>query len=118
MSFPASPSNNQSAIVNNVAYTYSAATNTWTRNAVGGVLNYFNANGALVASNTTVSTSTTTGALQVAGGVGIQGTLNAGQIATTGSIVAGNMYVTSNVSSGSTTRVEANIPHPFLLMGV
>jgi hypothetical protein len=94
MSFPASPSNGQSAIVNNIAYTYSSTTNTWTRNAVGAVLNYFSANGALLAGNTTSSTSTTTGALQVAGGVGVQGNINVGNTLR----VAGPIYSSGSIS--------------------
>jgi len=31
MSFPASPQNNQIAVINNITYTYSTASNTWTR---------------------------------------------------------------------------------------
>lgn len=31
--------------------------------------------------------------------------------------VSGNLFVTSNATAGTTTRVEYNIPHPFLLMG-
>ena len=190
MSFPAGPSDGQSAIVNNIAYTYSATTNTWTRNAVNGVLSYFNANGALIASNAASSISTTSGALQIAGGVGVQGNINVGNNLSVGGVayltgnvsvngsntgalislpgsnanividpdgsgslllssntyitfttaatspktgalvvsggagiqgnvvVGGSIYTTSNVVSGTITRVEANVPHPFMLMGV
>ena len=34
-----------------------------------------------------------------------------------GNLLVSSLYVTSNIASGTTTRVEANIPHPFLLMG-
>jgi len=34
-----------------------------------------------------------------------------------GNVIAGNLYVISNPTSNTTTRVEANIPHPFMLMG-
>jgi hypothetical protein len=34
-----------------------------------------------------------------------------------GNVIAGNLYVISNSTSNTTTRVEANIPHPFMLMG-
>ena len=63
--------------------------------------------GIISTSNTTVATSTTTGALQIAGGAGIGGNL----------FVGANVYVTSNAATGTTTRVEYNIPHPFMLMG-
>ena len=32
-------------------------------------------------------------------------------------VVTGNLYITSNSISGSVTRVESNVPHPFMLMG-
>jgi hypothetical protein len=32
-------------------------------------------------------------------------------------IISGNLVITSNATSGTTTRVEANVPHPFMLMG-
>ena len=35
MSFPTSPTDGQAATVNNIVYTYSSATNTWTRSATG-----------------------------------------------------------------------------------
>ena len=39
-------------------------------------------------------------------------------LTTTGNVtVGGSLYVTSNVVAGTTTRVEYNIPHPFMLMG-
>jgi hypothetical protein len=39
-------------------------------------------------------------------------------LTTSGNItVGGSLYVTSNAVAGTTTRVEYNIPHPFMLMG-
>ena len=150
MSFPASPSNNQTAIVNNIAYTYNSATNTWTRNAATNNLTYFSANATFVVggnisvaggsaiitptgSNSNLyldpdgtadvvltpntelfvlsaatATSPTSGAVQITGGAGIGGNV----------YVGGNLFVTSNAAAGSSTRVEANVPHPFMLMGV
>ena len=37
MSFPSSPTNGQTAVVNNVSYTYNATTRSWTRNTTVGV---------------------------------------------------------------------------------
>lgn len=75
-------------------------------------------NGNIIIKGTTASTSTTTGILQVAGGAGIVGNLFVGGNTTTlGTVTAANLYITSNATSGTTTRVEANIPHPFMLMG-
>lgn len=154
MSFPASPSNGQTAIVNNIAYTYSSTNNSWARNPSSGALTYFNTNGAFVVSNTTTSTSATTGAFVINGGLGIQDNINvaknatingiltsqgnivAGSITnstgtTTGALVVaggagiaanlfvgGSIYVVSNAVTGTTTRIESNVPHPFMLMGV
>lgn len=37
---------------------------------------------------------------------------------TSGSLtINGNLFITSNAASGTVTRVEYNIPHPFMLMG-
>jgi len=72
MSFPSSPTNNQTAIVNNTIYSYSTSTNAWTR--VQGALTAT----TLTISGTAVSNSTLTGALIVAGGVGIGGNLYVG----------------------------------------
>jgi hypothetical protein len=91
----------------------------------------------IVTTNLTPSTSTTTGALQVAGGAGIGGNVYAGNVYTNGLYwagngaviqtnlnlvsgnltVTGNLFVQSNATAGTVTRVEYNIPHPFLLMG-
>jgi hypothetical protein len=38
-------------------------------------------------------------------------------VVTANATVGGNLYITSNAVSGTITRVEYNIPHPFLLMG-
>lgn len=87
----------------------------------GGTVNFTNAIydtlklGSLIIANSTASSSTTTGALQVAGGVGIGGQINAtGISATTGSIstlVAATGFSTANAiitNSGTTTGVVTN----------
>jgi hypothetical protein len=104
MSFPSSPSNGQTAIVNGISYTYNSTVRSWTRNAA------FTSNlsfGNLVLSGPTSSTSTATGALQITGGAGVTGNV----------YIGGNLFVQSNATSATYTRVEYNIPHPFLLMG-
>jgi hypothetical protein len=59
--------------------------------------------GELIASNTTISTSTTTGALRVAGGAGIAGALyinNTGDVsANIGTLYLGNIELTSNLGA-------------------
>ena len=49
--------------------------------------------------NATASTSTTTGALAVTGGVGVAGTLNAGNITTGGTVNAGTLKLTNVTTS-------------------
>ena len=58
--------------------------------------------GSLLAMNTTPSTSTTTGALQVAGGAGIAGALNVGStVIASGNIVAGSGTTSSSTTTGA-----------------
>jgi hypothetical protein len=85
MSFPSSPVNNQIAIVNNVSYQYSTTANRWVR------LVNSTATNSLVLNSPTQSTSTGTGALIVAGGVGIGKDLNIG----------GNIYKNGVLFQGS-----------------
>lgn len=72
--------------------------------------------------NTTVSTSSTTGALTVSGGVGIGGNLNVGgNISLTGNVL-GNLNVTGNVAGGNVIipgiiSATANITGGNLLTG-
>jgi hypothetical protein len=55
--------------------------------------------------NTTVSTSTTTGALIVAGGVGIGGNLNVGGVTALTGNITGNLNVTGNIAGGNISTV-------------
>jgi hypothetical protein len=52
---------------------------------------------------TTASTNTTTGALTVAGGVGVAGTMNAGALATPGSISTSSTTASTNTTTGALT---------------
>jgi hypothetical protein len=70
MSFPSSPTNGQVAVVNGITYTYNSTKTAWTRS--------FTTANAVTLSNGAASTSTTTGTLQVQGGVGITGNVFAG----------------------------------------
>ena len=76
MAFPSSPTQGHIAIVNGIRYTYNATLNAWFRTAPTSA-NVITTDTANVVSNTS-STSTTTGALRVAGGVGIVGNVYAG----------------------------------------
>jgi hypothetical protein len=71
--------------------------------------------GAIVLTSSTVSVSTTTGALQVRGGVGVGGTINAENMFSGGSLVLTtsnvNSYVTAGVSSivaGTDTAISSS----------
>ena len=70
MSFPTSPTNGQTATINNIIYEYNSSSNSWTR-----ILDtfIFTATTSLLITNSTNATSTTTGALQVIGGIGAKG---------------------------------------------
>ena len=97
MPFPISPVNNETTVVNGITYVYSSANNAWTRVTANNITATGNVvTGNLVANSGVASTSTTTGALVVAGGVGISGNV----------FTAGWIIPTSNVSQnlGSTTQ--------------
>ena len=101
MSFPSSPTNGQTAVLNGVVYSYSSTSNSWTK-----VSSSVTATNTLAVVSTQSSTSTATGALTVSGGVGIGGNLYVGgtsyiagaQILTTATV---NSFVTAGVSSVS-----------------
>jgi hypothetical protein len=89
MAFPSSPTNGQTATVNNIAYTYDSTKNAWTRQVITNI----SLSGNIVTTSTTTSTSTATGALVIPGGAGINGRLNVG----------GNIVANSGVNSTSST---------------
>ena len=65
-----------------------------------------------------LGSGTTTGYINVGPAGTVPANLVGTTLTTTGNItVGGSLYVTSNVVAGTTTRVEYNIPHPFMLMG-
>jgi hypothetical protein len=73
MAFPTSPSDGQTTVINNTSYTYNAAQGTWTATQAG------RSSPITIAANT-AATSTTTGALQVVGGIGVQGNVYAANV--------------------------------------
>jgi hypothetical protein len=80
MSFPVNSTNGQIAVVNNIVYSYnSSGTGYWTRVAANTSTLAITV-ASLNIANTSSSISTTTGALTVAGGVGIGGTLYVGSL--------------------------------------
>jgi hypothetical protein len=82
MTFPTSPTNGQTATVNNINYTYDSTTRSWTRQLITNVSvsgnitttanviasRFFTTTGIIT--STTTSTSASTGALVVSGGAG------------------------------------------------
>jgi hypothetical protein len=80
MAFPGSPINGQITVVNNISYTYEAASNAWYRTGETSA-NLITVDTVSISSNAT-STSTTTGVLTVAGGAGIAGNVFAGAVYT------------------------------------
>ena len=66
MPFPNSPTDGQTYVLNNTSYTYNAAQGTWTATQAG-------VSTPITIAANTASTSRTTGALQVVGGIGVQG---------------------------------------------
>lgn len=80
MPFPISAQNNQLYTLNGIVYVYNSAKNTWTK-FIPTSANVITTDTANVVSNIS-STSTTTGALKVAGGAGIAGNVFAGAVYT------------------------------------
>ena len=110
MSFPASPTNGQIAVVNGITYSFSTSTISWTRqltaNTSTSVYTSF-----VTITNATASTSTTTGALIVTGGIGAGGDAHLG----------GNVYIGGSVPvqlAGSYTPITGNTDFGNLSYGV
>ena len=107
MAFPVSPTNGQTATVNGITYVYSSTYGSWTRtssslSSLPSLYIVGNVNAGNVTANSgTVSTSTTTGALVVTGGVGVSGAL---YIANTGDVSANIGTVRTNLNT-----LDANV---------
>lgn len=87
MAFPSGPTNGQIATIGGITYTYNSTKTAWVRTpSVGANLSVF----STVITGSTPSTSTTSGALQVTGGAGVQGNLYVG-----GQVVIGNIPVST-----------------------
>ena len=124
MAFPSSPTNNQQATVNGITYVYNSTKTAWLRASTTGA--NLTANSLSITSNT-ISSSTTSGALLVTGGAGIQGSLYVGsQInatastastnTTTGALVVtggvgigGNLFVGGAFTESSSATLKENI---------
>ena len=93
MPFPNSPTNGQTYVLNNTSYTYNAAQGTWTATQAG-------VSTPIVISANTAATGTTTGALQVVGGIGVQGNVYAANVGFADGSVFGTVQ-----SLGSRNRI-------------
>jgi hypothetical protein len=102
MSFPSLPSNGQEATVNNIKYAYSTSTQAWTR-VLTQNLTAAGTSSTFYVNNTASSTSSTTGALQVAGGVGVVGNVNVGGTLTVNGTRIYPMAVQNFTAAANTT---------------
>jgi len=73
MAFPTSPTDGQTAVINNTSYTYSASQGTWSATQAG-------VRTPITIADNTAARSTSTGALQVVGGIGVQGNVYAANV--------------------------------------
>ena len=93
MPFPSSPTNGQTYVLNNTSYTYNSAQGTWTATQAG-------VSTPIVIAANTAATSTGTGALQVVGGIGVQGNVYAANVGFADGSVFGTVQ-----SLGSRNRI-------------
>jgi hypothetical protein len=103
MSFPTSPTNGQTSVVNGITYSYSTSTTAWTR-----VASQVTATTSLSITNSTGVTSTTTGALQVVGGVGVGGGIYVGGTVTATTFVgafSGTASAATNIAGGAKDQI-------------
>lgn len=103
MTFPVSPTDGQQTTINGTIYVYNASKSAWVKLSNAGVPITAN---TLVLTATTNSTNPLTGALLVAGGVGVEKSVTIGQNATvygdlSANTIQSNVFVGSiNVSNG------------------
>jgi len=102
MSFPATPTNGQTAVINNITYSYNATTNAWSRVLItpSGLTS---TNAVYTISNCTAASSTYTGALVVAGGAGVGGALYAGSVYAAGAQLLPTTIQEFTASAAQTT---------------
>jgi len=116
MAFPTSPTNGQQAVVGNITYQYSLATNSWARvpgiantiSASGNITaNYFIGNGSqltgVTSSVSKISNGTSEANIGTSSGnanITISGVSNVAVFTTTGLNLTGNISASGNISSG------------------
>jgi len=90
MSLPLNPTSGQTVTLNNILYVYSTSTNAWTRSTATTNVT------SMALSSPASSTSTSTGALTVLGGVGVAGIVFASQIVGAGGFLSNSNTITGN----------------------
>jgi hypothetical protein len=108
MAFPINPDDNTHWTENHIKYVYSTLTNSWRRD-------FNNVLDRLYIGGTYTAVSTTTGAVQVAGGVGIQGDLyaanifsNGSEVLTTSSQNIPGVFGVSSIVAGTGTHINTS----------
>ena len=111
INFPNTPVDQQAFQVGQVVYIWNAAAQSWDAGSLNTGTDFITPNRIIVL-NTTSAVSTTTGALQVAGGVGVQGAIWAGNIYSNGVLLGVGGSSVSTLQSvtdlGSTTTNAVN----------
>ena len=107
--FPSNPTNAQQVIANGIVYVYNSSKTAWVRNATTGA--NLTAN-SLTITSTVDSISPSTGALTVAGGAGIFGTVAADKVWSANNGLGTNFKVGDDAWFG-----DINVPNTVRLMG-
>jgi len=92
MSFPSTPTNGQTAVVNNITYQYNSGSQSWKR-----VIGAFTSATTVIITGTNNATSINSGALQIAGGVGVGKNIYTG-----GTVYSQNWQVSTGTVNTST----------------
>jgi hypothetical protein len=82
MPLPANPSDGQTALLNGISYVYDGAKGAWRRQATSITVSDFVVQGNLTLASNVESTSSSTGALVISGGLGVSGSVYSGGVYT------------------------------------
>ncbi len=110
MPLPANPSNGQTALLNGISYVYDGAKGTWRRQATSITVSDFVVQGNLTLASNVESTSSSTGALVISGGLGVSGSVYSGGIYTNSLFYSnGSPYTVGGAGGGSSVPKITNI---------